>query len=122
MGDGDSQEGYPWQVAASEAREKNIAIYTVGIGKSEVTQIAYQGQYLPVTFNENTLRRIAEISGGEYFRVFNKSDFTKVYENVKHKALLYESKLIPLSPLLAFLALLTLMAQFAIQQWWIRRF
>lgn len=114
LSDGDSHEGYPWDMAAREAKARNVTIHTVGIGSAEGGVITYQGMELPVNFNEFTLRKIAEIAGGQYFRVFTTSDFRKVYEQIREKALHYEDRDVDVSFALAGVGLFLLLLGFAV--------
>ena len=120
MSDGDSQAGYPWTVAATHARDQNVVIDTVGIGGAEPTTIAYQGLQLPVSFDESTLRQIAQMAGGEYFRVFTGRDFKTVYDRVREKSIHYEDQPEELSWVLALLALLLMLVGGLLQTLWIR--
>ncbi len=110
LSDGDSHEGYPWDQAARDALQAHIIINTVGIGSPEGGSIVYQGIELPVNFDETTLRRIAEISNGAYFRVFNEQDFRKVYEQIRERTLHYEERTVDLAFIAAGLGLLTLLS------------
>jgi len=121
LSDGDSQAGYPWAVAAANARERNVIIHTVGIGSMEPATITYRGVELPVSFDEGTLRRIADIAGGEYFRVFRQEDFQTVYAKVRDKSVHYEERPDELAWLLAALALLVLAVNGMLQLFWVRR-
>lgn len=112
LSDGDSHEGYPWERAAQEARRRNVAIHSVGIGSPEGSIIQYQGMTLPVNFDETTLRRIAEMAGGQYFRVFRESDFGRVYERIRDRSLHYEEREIDLTFITSGLALIILVAIF----------
>ena len=121
LSDGDSQSGYPWAVAANNARAQNVTIHTVGIGSANPTTILYQGMQLPVSFDESTLVRIAQIAGGEYFRVFSEKDFKTVYDSVRSKTIHTEKKPQELSWVLAALALAVLGLNGLLQVFWIRR-
>lgn len=108
LSDGDSHEGYPWDRAAHDARAANVAIHSVGIGSPEGSTIIYQGLELPVNFDETTLRQIAEITGGSYFRVFTEADFKKVYEQIHERTVHYEEQTLDLAFVMAGLGLLLL--------------
>ncbi len=110
LSDGDSHEGFPWDLAAREARQANVTIHTIGVGSSEGSYIQYQGMELPVTFDENTLRQTAELGGGSYFRVFKEADFRKVYNQIQERAIHYEQRNIDLAFALAGVGLLTLLS------------
>lgn len=121
LSDGDSQEGYPWNVAVAQARAQNITIHTVGIGSNDDTDIIYKGQSYPVRFNETTLRQIASTAGGQYFRVFSHDDFKKVYDQVTHQSIVMEERKDELTALGVGLALLLLCLGLLGEAFWIRR-
>jgi Ca-activated chloride channel family protein len=109
LSDGDSHEGFPWDLAAKQARQENITVHTIGVGSPEGGFITYQGVELPVTFDENTLRQTAALGGGNYFRVFRKADFKRVYNQIHERTIHYEQRNIELSFLMAGAGLLTLL-------------
>ena len=78
--DGDNLEGDPLS-AAAKAKEKNIKIYTIGIGTKEGELIGVpdeggqwqflkdaQGQFVKSRLNENLLQKIALETGGGYVK------------------------------------------------------
>lgn len=107
--DGVSNRGEITPLKAAElAAHKGLKIHTVGIGNRNSREL-----------DENTLRQVAAITGGQYFRAYNTADLQKIYElldklepvekDVKSyrpvKALFY----IPLTLSLAFASLLALL-------------
>jgi Ca-activated chloride channel family protein len=116
LSDGDSHEGYPWETAAQEAKSRNVVIHTVGIGSAEGGTITYQGMELPVNFSELTLRKIAEMAGGQYFRVFKSTDFRTVYEQIRERTLHYEERDVDVSFALAGMGLLLLLLAFMLNR------
>ena len=121
MSDGDSQAGYPWTVASTHARQQNVVIDTVGIGSSEPTSIFYQGMELPVSFDESTLRQIAENTGGQYYRAFTEKDFRTIYQQVREKSIHYEDRPDDWSWALAALALVFMLLGGLVEALWVRR-
>ncbi|MBY0402739.1 MAG: VWA domain-containing protein, partial [Cyanobacteria bacterium] len=109
MSDGDSLEGYPCVKSSEEAKKQNVFIYTIGIGSNQETYIQYQNQLLPVTFNEKTLKQIAVLSEGAYFRAFSEKDFKTIYERVKHQTIEYQETPQSLSPWVALGTLLLIL-------------
>ena len=109
LSDGDSHEGYPWDEAAREARKANITVHTIGVGSPQGSYITYQGMELPVNFDEQTLRNIAQLGGGSYFRVFKESDFRRVYEQIRERSIHYEQHEIDLAFALAGAGLMVLL-------------
>jgi Ca-activated chloride channel family protein len=109
LSDGDSHEGFPWELAARQAKAANITVYTIGVGSSAGGTITYQGLQLPVNFDETTLRETARLGGGSYFRVFRQADFRKVYEQIQKRTIHYEQRTVDLAFLLAGAGLTTLL-------------
>ncbi|MEM0951435.1 MAG: VWA domain-containing protein [Cyanobacteria bacterium P01_H01_bin.74] len=112
ISDGDSREGYPWQLASKKAKEDNVTVYTIGIGSQAGGEIEYLGNWYPVNFDEQILREIARLSAGRYYRVFSPNDFDTVYKRVKTKSIRTETKEQPVGFLFSGLALLTLLVFF----------
>jgi len=67
--DGVSNRGEITPLKAAElAAKKGLKIHTVGIGTRGSREL-----------DENTLRKVAKITGGKYFRAYNTSDLFKIY-------------------------------------------
>ncbi len=114
MSDGDSHEGYPWDQAARDALGDNVIINTIGLGSRQGGTITYKGMELPVNFDETTLRRIAEIANGSYFRVYQQTDFNRVYQQIHERTIHYETREVDLGFILAGLGLLGLLSGFIV--------
>lgn len=110
LSDGDSHEGYPWDQAARDALKDNVVVHAIGIGSPQGAVIHYRGMELPVTFDESTLRHIAEIAQGKYFRVFKESDFRNVYEQIHARTVHYEERDVDLAYIMAAGGLLVMLA------------
>ncbi len=114
LSDGDSHEGYPWDQAARDALQENVIVNTIGIGSRQGGMIHYRGLELPVNFDESTLRRIAEIANGSYFRVYQQADFSRVYQQIHERTIHYEERDVDLTFVLAGLGLLILIGGLAL--------
>lgn len=69
-------------VAAQAAAQQGLTIYSIGIGSDIKTlEQIYGLQSIPtgVVLNERVLRRIAEVSGGRYFRATNRAALEQIY-------------------------------------------
>jgi len=85
LSDGASNTGAldPMQ-AASLAKQTGVRIYTIGVGSGAVTidtpfgRRTLQGSEL----DEATLRRVAEETGGQYFRADDTASLIRVYEQI----------------------------------------
>lgn len=83
LSDGMTSQGVDPLTVAEEARELGIPVSTVALGTPEgVVQLAPGTQPRPVPPDPETLRRIAEISGGEAFEIDDAGELSSVYEKV----------------------------------------
>lgn len=82
LSDGASNRGISPLQAAREAKERNIKVYTVGIGTREGGTVMSGGQVLRVFLDEATLRRVAEMTDAEYFFAPTSNDLSRIYKNL----------------------------------------
>lgn len=75
--------------AAQIAQALNIRVYTIGAGKDGLARIPvddpfFGKQYVTaeVKIDEETLKGIAEITGGQYFRATNQKALEDIYEQI----------------------------------------
>lgn len=98
--DGEANLGVDPLVAAQLATEKEIKIYTIGIGSLEGGYIEYQSffgtqkQAVPGV-DETTLKEIAKITNGQYFRATDNQTFQQIFQQISQlekKELTVETK------------------------------
>jgi len=88
--DGENNRGEIDPITASQiAQALGIRIYTIGAGKDGVARIPvddpfFGRQYVSaeVKIDETTLRKIAENTGGQFFRATNLKSLTDIYEQI----------------------------------------
>jgi Ca-activated chloride channel family protein len=88
--DGRSNSGaLPPETAAEIAGEKDIKIYTVGVGGKGKAPFKVnhpfwgeQVVYQQVDMDEDALVRIAEITGGQYFRAQDTENLRRIYDTI----------------------------------------
>lgn len=71
--------------AGQLARQENIKVYTVGIGADQVVQRTFFGARSinpSAELDEEVLTRIAESTGGRYFRARDVNDLVEIYEEL----------------------------------------
>ncbi len=71
--------------AGQLARQESIRIYTIGIGADQVVQRTFFGARAinpSAELDEAVLTRIAESTGGRYFRARNVDDLVEIYEEL----------------------------------------
>lgn len=71
--------------AAQLAQKSDVTIYTVGVGAGEMKVKSFFGSRKVNTaqdLDESTLTKIAEMTGGQYFRARNQQDLNDIYEKI----------------------------------------
>lgn len=69
--------------AAELAQQKGLKIYTIGIGADEMLIRSFFGNRKvnpSANLDEKTLRQVAELTGGRYFRARDTEELTKIYQ------------------------------------------
>lgn len=79
LSDGQSNRGTPPLEAARIARDLQVKVYTVGIGTAEGTLLDIGGLNIWVRLDEETLRGMAEMTDGRYFRTTNAKELRRIY-------------------------------------------
>lgn len=119
--------------AAEIAKKLGVKVYTIGVGTNGMAPYPVQDMWgnisyqpMPVEIDEQTLREVAQMTGGEYFRATDKNTLAEVYERINQleksqvevtEFTTYDERF--LNYLLAALAALVL--EFLIGQLWLRR-
>jgi len=87
--DGSNTTGsIPPVTAAEIAKKMNVRVYTVGVGTKGYapypvqTPFGVQRQQVPVTIDEATLSKIAQITGGKYFRATDNAKLKAIYQQI----------------------------------------
>ena len=71
--------------AAIQAAQEGLKIYTVGIGSENTASRSIFGFNLPAAqtdLDEKTLKSIAQVTGGKYFRARDTQEFQQIYEEL----------------------------------------
>jgi Ca-activated chloride channel family protein len=71
----------PVQIAKMAA-ERGVRVYTVGFGTLQGTTIGFEDYQIYVRLDEETLKAIAKVTGGEYFHAGTAADLRAVYQNL----------------------------------------
>ena len=83
LSDGSNNSGEIDPITAAElAKEYNIKIYTIGAGTNQsFTRIPGRG-LISNEIDENTLKQIAKVTGGKYFRATNIEALKLIYDEI----------------------------------------
>lgn len=76
------------QMAAQIAKEMGIKVYTIGVGTNgqvpypQDTPFGQRIVYAQLDLDEDTLREVAEITGGKYFRATDTDELEQIYSTI----------------------------------------
>jgi len=85
LSDGVNNAGViPPDQAMQFAREKNIQVFTIGLGSDEPVVLGYDwfGNPQYATLDEEILQKIADQTGGKYFRSVSSRTLAEIYANL----------------------------------------
>lgn len=118
--DGQNTTGADPMDAAQLAANRGLRIFTVGFGTKDGEVIGFEGWSMRVRLDEDTLKRIANLTLGEYFHAGSGTDLGKVYAALKSR-LVFETRETEITALFAYLAGLLMLAAAALSTWWFGR-
>jgi Ca-activated chloride channel family protein len=82
LSDGQNNQGPDPLDAAEKAANRGIRIYTVGLGSARGDVIGFEGRSFRVGLDEAGLKRIAQNTGGQYFKANDAGDLLKIYKSL----------------------------------------
>ena len=115
--DGQRTTGPDALQAAKMVAERGIRVYTVGFGTKEGETIGFEGWSMRVRLDEESLKRVAEITQGEYFYAGTAVDLKKIYESLTAK-IAFEKKQTEITALFAAVAALFAILAAGLSLWW----
>ncbi|GAA5168838.1 VWA domain-containing protein [Viridibacterium curvum] len=106
--------------AAKMVADRGVRVYTVGVGTKEGSNIGFEGWSMRVRLDEESLKKIAEMTRGEYFYAGNAVDLKKIYETLNARISM-EKRQTEVTALFAALAALLATLAAALSLWWHHR-
>ena len=89
MTDGQNNAGkVPPMTAAEAAKSLKVKVYTIGVGTRGQAPMPVnvfgqkRYQMVPVDIDEDTLTKIADLTGGKYYRADNAQTFRQIYDEI----------------------------------------
>jgi Ca-activated chloride channel family protein len=82
LSDGQSNVGPDPMEAAKLAAKHGVRVHTVGIGTTEGAPLGFEGWSMRVRLDEETMRKVADATRGEYFQARNAADLKKIYGQI----------------------------------------
>jgi Ca-activated chloride channel family protein len=116
--DGQSNVGPDPIESARMAAERGVRIYTVGFGTAEGESLRFEGWSMRVRLNEEALKKIAEVTQGEYYYAGTAADLKKVYKTLSSRLVLERRETEITALFSAAAAILALLAAFLSVLWY----
>ncbi len=120
LSDGQRTTGPDPLEAAKMAADRGVRVFTVGIGTVAGETIGFEGWSMRVRLDEETLKKIATVTRGDYFYAGNAKDLKKVYAALNSR-LTMEKKETEISALFAAAGALLAMIAAALSMFWFNR-
>ena len=118
--DGQTTSGPSPIEAARMAADRGVRIYTVGIGTPDGEVLSSDGWSMRVRLDEASLKTIADLTRGGYFRASNAVDLKEVYHSLDSRLGL-ETKQTEITAVLAAAAGLTALIAAGLSMLWFNR-
>jgi len=111
LSDGQSNQGPDPLDAAQAAALRGVRVFTIGVGTREGTNLSFGGFTFRAILDEATLKKIALLTGGSYFKASNAGELEGIYQTLGSRLQLEKAQTEITAPLLAAaLVLLVVMA------------
>ncbi|MBK8738936.1 MAG: VWA domain-containing protein [Betaproteobacteria bacterium] len=112
LSDGVSNFGPDLAEAGKLAAERGVRVYTVGIGTAQGDTLSVDGWSVRVRLEEEALKKLANMTQGEYFQASNAGELKKIYQQLGARLTLGKGRLTEITALCV--ALGALLAMFAV--------
>ncbi|MBI2860838.1 MAG: VWA domain-containing protein [Chloroflexi bacterium] len=120
LSDGASNTGPLPLDVAEEAAERGVRIYAVGLGSADGTILRADGFSIRVRLDEETLKRIAQTTYGQYYKADSDTDLVSIYENLSTR-LVFHTEKTELTALFTAFAGVLLLAAGTLSMLWFNR-
>jgi Ca-activated chloride channel homolog len=118
--DGQATTGPDPLEAARMAAEHGVRVFTVGVGTPGGETLVGEGWSMRVRLDEDTLKTIANVTGGEYFYAGTAVDLRKIYRSLNSRFVL-EKKETEITALFAALAAVIALVSALLSLLWFNR-
>ena len=120
LSDGQSNVGPDPIESARMAADRGVRVYTVGFGTTEGEMLRFEGWSMRVRLDEETLKKIAELTLGEYYYAGTAADLKKVYQTLSAR-LVFETRETEITALFSATAAVLALAAALLSVLWYNR-
>lgn len=121
LSDGQNTHGPDPQEAAKLAAEHGVRIYTVGIGSVEGTTLGFSGWSMRVRLDEDTLKKVAATTHGDYYAASTAQELKTIYERLSARMVIERGRSVEVTALLIGAGALLLTISAALSVFWFNR-
>jgi Ca-activated chloride channel family protein len=118
--DGEANTGPDPIEMARLAADRGVRVFTVGVGTQEGAVLRFGQRAMRVQLDEDSLKRIADITRGKYYRAQSANDLTDIYKTLSTQLVMEREKTEITAFFTGAAALLALIAAF-LSFWWFNR-
>src|SRR5881628_1031775 len=90
--DGQNNQFPPPLAVVDQATSRGVRVYTIGVGSAQGTIVRIQGRQIRTALDEVTLKKIAELTDGDYYNASTETDLRKVYETLTTQLVIRQEK------------------------------
>jgi Ca-activated chloride channel family protein len=120
LSDGQNTVGLDPMTAAQMAADRGVKVFTVGFGTRDGEVINFEGWSVRVRLDEETLRKVANLTQGQYYYAGSGTDLKRVYQALQSR-LVFEKRESEVTALFADLAGLLVLLAASLSVWWFGR-
>ncbi len=121
LSDGQSNTGPDPMKAAELAAQRGVRIFTVGVGTPSGSKITVDGWSMRVRLDEDSLKRIATMTDGEYFRAADAVELKRIYRHLSAKLSMGKQETTEVTALFVAAGALLAMLAGALSMLWFHR-
>jgi Ca-activated chloride channel family protein len=121
LSDGENNHGPDPLEAAKLAADHGVRIYTVGIGSAEGTTLGFAGWSMRVRLDEDTLRKIAATTHGEYYVATSAQELKYVYEHLRARMVIERTRTVEVTAVFVGIGALLLVISALCSLLWFNR-
>lgn len=121
LSDGETNTGPDPIAAANLAAEHGVRIHTVGIGSSEGIALTVGGWSMRVSLDEETLRKIAETTLGEYYTASSAQDLRRIHGHLSARMAIARASTVEITAFFVVFGALLLAASALCSMLWFNR-
>lgn len=88
LSDGQNNQFPPPLAVVDQAANRGIRVFTIGVGSVEGTILRIEGRAIRTRLDEDTLKKIAEVTDGEYFHASDENALKEIYEKLTRQVTL----------------------------------